>query len=82
MVSKTKISITAFTSGFVLMVFEIIGSCILAPFLGSSSIVWTSIIGVILGFISLGYWYGGKLADEKHSLKALSLVILGAALSI
>ena len=82
MVSKTKISITVFTSGFVLMVFEIIGSRILAPFLGSSSIVWTSIIGVILGFMSLGYWYGGKLADEKHSLKALSLVILGAALSI
>jgi spermidine synthase len=82
MVSKTKINITVFTSGFVLMVFEIIGSRILAPFLGSSSIVWTSIIGVILGFMSLGYWYGGKMADKQHSLKALSLVILGAALSI
>ncbi len=82
MVSKTKLNITVFTSGFVLMVFEIVGSRVLAPFFGSSTVVWTSIIGVILAFMSLGYWYGGKMADKYHSIKTLATVLVIAALAM
>jgi predicted membrane-bound spermidine synthase len=74
-VSRGQLLVVVFTSGFVLMVFEIVGSRILAPFLGSSTIVWTAIIGVILSFMSLGYWYGGKLADKHHSIQFLARVL-------
>ena len=82
MISKSKIYIIVFISGFVLMVFEIVGSRVLAPFLGSSLVVWTSLIGVILSFMSLGYWYGGKMADKFPTIKRLASVLVFAAIAI
>ncbi len=81
MIEKNKIYLTVFFSGFVLMVFEIVGIRILAPYLGSSSVVWTSIIGVILTFMSLGYWYGGVISDKNPTLKKLSYILVFTALS-
>jgi len=57
------------------MVYEIIGSRLLSPHLGASTYVWTSLIGVILGALSLGYWLGGKIADKKPDLKYFAFVI-------
>ena len=81
MTKKNKIYLTVFFSGFVLMVFEIVGIRILAPYLGSSSVVWTSIIGVILTFMSLGYWYGGIISDKNPTLKKLSYILVFTAIS-
>ncbi|MDC9721914.1 MAG: fused MFS/spermidine synthase [Urechidicola sp.] len=81
MKEKNKIYLTVFFSGFVLMVFEIVGIRILAPYLGSSSVVWTSIIGVILTFMSLGYWYGGIISDKNPTLKKLSYILVFTAIS-
>src|SRR4051812_7085890 len=77
------LEITVFTSGALVMMYEIIGSRILAPFIGTSTYVWTSLIGVILGSLSLGYWFGGRMADRQPKLGVLSLVlfIAGAFLS-
>jgi spermidine synthase len=61
--------------GALVMIYEIIGSRILAPYIGSSTYVWTSLIGVILAALSLGYWLGGKTADRKPDLKVLASVI-------
>lgn len=60
------------------MIFEIIGSRILSPFIGSSTYIWTSLIGVILASLSLGYWFGGRLADKKPDVKILASVIFAA----
>jgi spermidine synthase len=60
------------------MIYEIIGSRILSPHIGTSTYVWTSLIGVILAALSLGYWLGGKIADQKPDLKYLASVIFGA----
>ena len=57
------------------MTYEITGSRVLSPFLGASTYVWTSLIGVILGSLSLGYWLGGRIADRKPDLKILASVI-------
>ena len=64
------------------MIVELDGSRIIAPYFGTSLYVWTSIIGVILGSLSLGYWWGGKLADKKPELKSLSKILFIAGLSI
>jgi len=71
--------ITVFTCGALVMIFEIIGSRILSPFIGTSTYVWTSLIGVILGSLSLGYWFGGRIADRRPDAKVLAAVILTAA---
>lgn len=70
------LEIVAFTSGALVMVYEIIGSRILAPYIGTSTYVWTSLIGVILGALSLGYWLGGRMADRRPDLKILSAILL------
>ncbi|MCH7730155.1 fused MFS/spermidine synthase [Patescibacteria group bacterium] len=79
---KYKLEIIAFVGGAVVMILELVGSRILAPYLGTSIIVWTSLIGIILGSLSLGYWWGGKLADRKPNYKTFSFIILISGLLI
>jgi spermidine synthase len=75
---------TAFVCGALVMIYEIIGSRLLSPYIGTSTYVWTSLIGVILAALSLGYWLGGRLADRKPEIKILALVIFfaGGAVSL
>ncbi|HBU06449.1 MAG TPA: spermidine synthase [Candidatus Magasanikbacteria bacterium] len=79
---KYLLEIVVFICGACLMILEIIASRILAPFVGTSTIVWTAIIGVIMGFLSLGYWWGGKLADKQPTHKFLAKTILFNALFV
>lgn len=58
------LAIVMFLNGLAVMVLEMVGARLLAPELGTSTIVWTSLIGVILASLSMGYWFGGKLADR------------------
>ncbi len=80
---KSKLLIlSVFICGAVVMIFELVGSRIMAPYFGSSIFVWTGIIGVILGSLSYGYYLGGKLADRAASYEAYSRVMLLAAAAI
>jgi len=79
---KYRLEISVFICGAVVMILEIVGGRILAPYLGTSVIVWTGLIGIILGSLSLGYWLGGKLADKKPTYKEFSLIIFTAAIFI
>jgi len=64
------------------MVLELVGSRILAPYLGTSIFVWTSLIGVILASLSLGYWWGGRLADRNPNFKTLSAILFASAILV
>lgn len=70
---------TVFLCGGIVMVYEIIGSRLLSPYIGSSIYIWTSLIGVILGSLSLGYWLGGRFADKTCEVRVLASVIFAAA---
>ncbi len=75
---RTKLpvlEIAVFVCGALVMIYEIIGSRILSPHIGTSTYVWTSLIGVILAALSLGYWLGGKWADRQPDVKILATVI-------
>src|SRR3989344_6316252 len=78
----SRLEIIVFVSGAVVMVLELIGSRILAPHLGTSIFVWTALIGIILGALSLGYYIGGSLSKKNPKLSTLAGIILLAALLI
>ncbi|MEA2693338.1 MAG: hypothetical protein QOJ16_2725 [Acidobacteriota bacterium] len=62
-------------SGAVLMALEILSSRVLAPHFGNSVYVWGSIISVFLAALSLGYLWGGRLADREPTMAALGRLI-------
>lgn len=72
------VDLAVFACGAVVMTYEIIGSRIVSPFIGASTYVWTSLIGVILGALSLGYWLGGRMADRRPSVNILASAIFTA----
>src|SRR3989338_2523816 len=51
---KYNLEFTVFVCGAVVMIFELIGSRIAGPYVGTSIYAWTSLIGVILASLSLG----------------------------
>jgi len=79
---KYTLEIVVFITGAVVMALEIVGSRVLAPYVGTSIIVWTSLIGIILASLSLGYWLGGRIADKNPHRRLLARIILSAGLLI
>jgi len=81
---RSILGITVFSCGALVMIFEIIGSRILAPFIGASTYIWTSLIGIILASLSLGYWLGGRIADRRPDIRILAAAIFtaGALISV
>ncbi len=77
-----KLEIIVFVAGTVVMILELIGSRILAPYLGTSIFVWASLIGIILAALSLGYYAGGKFSVNNPNLKFLSGILFIAGLII
>lgn len=71
-----------FICGAGLMIMELVGSRILAPYVGTSLLVWTTLIGVILAALSFGYWIGGRYADQYPSPKHLGAIIILAGFFI
>lgn len=54
---------TVLLCGAAVLVIELVSARHMAPFYGSSLAVWTSVIGVSLGALALGYTLGGRLGD-------------------
>lgn len=61
------------------MVVELAAIRVLAPWFGTSSTVWTNVIGVVLLAMSLGYLTGSRLALRPRPMAALSSCLLFAA---
>lgn len=79
-VKKIHLEIVVFFCGAVVMAYEIIGSRMLGPYVGTSYPVWTSIIGIILLSLSAGYYAGGWYSDRKPQVIILAWIILFAGL--
>src|SRR5215217_2669471 len=58
---------------------EIAAARLMAPFFGDSTIVWANTIAIVLVALSVGYWFGGRMADRHPDLRGLSRLVLVAA---
>lgn len=70
-------------AGACTMVLELAAVRLLAPWFGTSLVVWTNVIAVILLALAMGYFLGGRMASKASPLFILSwmLLIAGAVVA-
>ena len=76
------LKILVFAGGFASIGVELTASRLVAPYFGSSTFIWASLIGLTLAFLSLGYVLGGRLADRRPEPAVLYAVAAIAAVAI
>lgn len=69
-----------FLTGAAVMVIELLGTRLIAPFYGASLYVWSSLISVTLLALATGYFAGGRWADRAQR-GGLALIISLAGLT-
>jgi spermidine synthase len=74
--------LVVFITGAAVLVVEVVATRILAPYFGNTIFSVSSILGVILAALSVGYYIGGILADKYPSLKWFFGIILASGISI
>src|SRR6266540_3827529 len=80
--ASVRLGAVVFLAGAATLSTEIAASRLLAPFFGSSTIVWANVIGLTLVYLSVGYWLGGRLVDRRPEPRLLGGILVVAALAI
>lgn len=66
---------TVFLTGAAVLIFEVAAVRMLAPYFGSSLYVLSSVLTTILAALSVGYYFGGRIADRRPHPLYLYLII-------
>lgn len=64
---KIEYPLTVFFTGAAVLILEISATKILSPYFGNTIFTVSGIITIVLIGLSVGYFFGGKLADKKPS---------------
>jgi spermidine synthase len=79
---KAALLLSVTLTGMAVLVIEITATRMLAPFFGNSIFTLSSVIGIVLAALGLGYYAGGALADRKPSEKWFFSLIVIAGFSV
>jgi len=76
------LSLTVLSAGAATMGVEMCASRLLAPYFGNSLPVWGLLIGLLLAYLAIGYWAGGRLADQRPRASLLYQITAWAGFAI
>lgn len=77
--SQAPLGLVVFLAGICTMAVEMLASRLIAPFYGTSLLIWALLLFSILLALTLGYWWGGKRADADPSVEPLATTLLIAS---
>lgn len=77
-----RLYVLVFAAGLCSLGVELTAARLLAPFFGTSTLVWANVIGLTLLYLSVGYWLGGRVADRWPTPRHLGYCVLLAAAAI
>ncbi|MEC4748386.1 fused MFS/spermidine synthase [Methylomicrobium sp. Wu6] len=79
---RTGLYLTVFLTGASVMVIELLGTRMIAPFYGASLYVWSSLISVTMMALAIGYFIGGRWADRAKRAGLSLIIALAAVLTL
>lgn len=79
---QNLLPISVFITGACVLIIEVVAMRLLSPHYGNTIFTVSSVISVILAALSIGYYAGGKFADQHPSLQWFFGIILVSGLVV